>query len=432
MKKLLASQLSFFLLLIFVSTPTAHAAPTVTTIYTATYPIVLAEDSSGNIYIGDETNTDASKNGVVVIPAASGTLYGRSVTAGTAATLVSSAGVKGIAFSPSGILVYSLSNGDIYALSSTNSTLFGTSLTANTATKVATGTSLKGPLDFDALGNLYGVYITTGNFSVLPVSSGTLYGVSVTANTSAVLYTNASNWFWDLALDSNGNIFVTDGWGLQGVFVLSKTSTTLYGQSVTANTFTRLSIFGTARYAGIDVDSNNDLYVNEYGTITKVVSATSKTLFETALTANTVASISGTTGYVNQGLLVLQNGNLIQGGPSSTLKLVAAVPIVIASFNSLALAGSATTATYRTPVVITANVNVAAKVTFKINGKALPGCNGRLAVGSGSTFVTTCSWKPSSRGSVSLLAIADPVADGISNGTSSPISVGVVNRTGKR
>jgi hypothetical protein len=36
------------------------------------------------------------------------------------------------------------------------------------------------------------------------------------------------------------------------------------------------------------------------------------------------------------------------------------------------------------------------------------------------------------RGPVTLLATADPVADGISNVTSSPISVGVVNRIGKR
>jgi hypothetical protein len=36
------------------------------------------------------------------------------------------------------------------------------------------------------------------------------------------------------------------------------------------------------------------------------------------------------------------------------------------------------------------------------------------------------------RGSVTVLATADPVADGISNVTSSPISVGVINRTGNR
>jgi hypothetical protein len=36
------------------------------------------------------------------------------------------------------------------------------------------------------------------------------------------------------------------------------------------------------------------------------------------------------------------------------------------------------------------------------------------------------------RGPVTVLATADPVTDGISNVTSSPISVGVINRTGRR
>jgi hypothetical protein len=36
------------------------------------------------------------------------------------------------------------------------------------------------------------------------------------------------------------------------------------------------------------------------------------------------------------------------------------------------------------------------------------------------------------RGPATMLATADPVTDGISNVTSSPISVAVVNRTGNR
>ena len=43
----------------------------------------LAEDSSGNIYIADDHNPDASKKGIVVVPATTGTLFGQAVTAGT-------------------------------------------------------------------------------------------------------------------------------------------------------------------------------------------------------------------------------------------------------------------------------------------------------------------------------------------------------------
>jgi hypothetical protein len=102
------------------------------------------------------------------------------------------------------------------------------------------------------------------------------------------------------------------------------------------------------------------------------------------------------------------------------------------SFNSLALAGGATTAIYRTVVVITANVSVASRVTFRVNGKVLPGCKNRLASGSGSSYSVTCSWKPSNRGAISLTAAATPTGAGISSATSNPVSVMVGKRAGSR
>jgi hypothetical protein len=102
------------------------------------------------------------------------------------------------------------------------------------------------------------------------------------------------------------------------------------------------------------------------------------------------------------------------------------------SFNSLALAGSATTATFRTMVVITANITVGSRVTFRVNGKVLPGCKNKLASGSGSSFSVTCSWRPSNRGQVSLTAAATPTGAGISSATANALSIRVGNRTGSR
>ena len=102
------------------------------------------------------------------------------------------------------------------------------------------------------------------------------------------------------------------------------------------------------------------------------------------------------------------------------------------SFNSLTLAGSATTATYRTVVVITANVTVASKVTFRVNGKILPGCKNKSTTGSSPNIVATCTWKPSIRGNVSLTAGAVPTGAGISSSTSTPLSIMVGNRSGSR
>jgi hypothetical protein len=304
----------------------ASASVTATTIYSIDYPIGIAGDSAGNIYIADDHNTDSSKRGLVVVPAATGTIFGTSVTAGVGKVLAAHTTIAGVAVNAAGDVFFSLTDGKIYVYTSTNKTLFGVSVTANTKTLIASGTGLIGPLDFDSAGNLFGVHIATGDLYVLPVSSGTLYGVSVTANTSVRLYSGGSSWFWDLAVDSSGNIFIADGWGLQGVFVLPKTTSTIYGQSFTANTFAKLNSFGTLRYAGIDVDANDVLYANEYGNITHVISATPRTVFGVSLTANTYTDLNDTSGYIDQGLFVTSSGDLIQGGPGGTFKLTASAP----------------------------------------------------------------------------------------------------------
>jgi hypothetical protein len=102
------------------------------------------------------------------------------------------------------------------------------------------------------------------------------------------------------------------------------------------------------------------------------------------------------------------------------------------SFNSLALAGSATTATYRTAIVVTASITVASRVTFRVNGKVLPGCKNKAAAGSGSTFLVTCNWRPSNRGVVALTATATPTGAGISSATANALSIRVGNRIGSR
>jgi hypothetical protein len=102
------------------------------------------------------------------------------------------------------------------------------------------------------------------------------------------------------------------------------------------------------------------------------------------------------------------------------------------AFTSFELAGGSKIATFRSAIVITATVTIASKMTFRANGKVLPGCKNKTAIGSGSIFTATCSWRPSVRGSVAIHATADPIADGIDNATSSTVSVGVSGRTDKR
>ena len=102
------------------------------------------------------------------------------------------------------------------------------------------------------------------------------------------------------------------------------------------------------------------------------------------------------------------------------------------SFNSFALAGGVTSATYRSSIQINASVTVASKVTFKASNVVIAGCKGKLATGSGSTYTVSCSWKPSKRGGITLTATSSPTNVAIAGATAAPISVAVVNRTGPR
>jgi len=132
-------------------------------------------------------------------------------------------------------------------------------------------------------------------------------------------------------------------------------------------------------------------------------------------------------------------GNYFIGDFSGTrfYKTISAFPpagpgSLIAAINSLSLTSNATTASYRTPVVITANVNVASKITFKAGNTILTGCKNKSASGSGSSFSATCTWRPSVRGAVPITVSATPTGPAYAATTSSPLNIFVGKRTGPR
>lgn len=98
-------------------------------------------------------------------------------------------------------------------------------------------------------------------------------------------------------------------------------------------------------------------------------------------------------------------------------------------FNSLTLSGSAS---YRKAVTITANVSSAAKVTFRARNMIIPGCKNKATTGSSPNIVATCSWRPSTRGSIQISASAVPTAAGGSTTNATPITALVSNRATSR
>jgi hypothetical protein len=83
---------------------------------------------------------------------------------------------------------------------------------------------------------------------------------------------------------------------------------------------------------------------------------------------------------------------------------------------------------FRRAKVITAVATVDGRVTFKVNGKLIPGCSKKAATAGGTV---SCSYTPSIRGSVRISASLDP-ADNSYAGITTSINSVVAGRSGLR
>jgi hypothetical protein len=228
--------------------------------------------------------------------------------------------------------------------------------------------------------------------------------------------------------------FKSSGAGGTGLIVIR------YAPDLSAPTFTSSSTFSAAENIATSATAAT-IQVSESATVT-ISSGADAARFNIARSETNTAIIKfnvspdfeapADVGGNNVYEITLTATDAATNAGTQSITITVTDVVDTSSFNSFALAGSATTATYRTAVVITANVTVASRVTFRINGKVLPGCKNKLASGSGSSFSVTCNWRPSNRGQVSLTAAATPTGVGISSTTSNPMNVMVANRVGSR
>lgn len=198
-----------------------------------------------------------------------------------------------------GVLWISDEYGGLQAYSPTATTLYGVSVPADTPTTIVANPSSQTTatqITFDGSQNLYIAYEGSdptgqGQISVLASSTGTLFGHSVTADQVTTLVPSLDR-PQGIALDSSGDLLWSDSWD-DDVSVLPSATRTVFGESVTANTPTQL--FGSGAVAGLApsfipgqlaLDGSGDLYVTNYAYGLVVLSNTSTTIFGTSVSAD--------------------------------------------------------------------------------------------------------------------------------------------------
>jgi hypothetical protein len=311
--------------------------------------------------------------------------------------------------------------------------------------------TLLGTLNPSSLGNSEtrsgaSVQTKTGTYTgSASVTSGNRYwivmnttGTSITACQTSVMVTEALGWS-QVKVGAAFQARHSNNFTWDSIFAYEVTVGSI-APDTTAPTFTSSSTFSAAENIATSATAAT-IRVSESATVTISSGADAARFNITRSETNTAiikfnvspdfeapADVGGNNVYE----ITLTATDAAANAGTQSITITVTDVVDTSSFNSLALAGSATSATYRTVVVITANVTVASKVTFRINGKILPGCKNKLATGSSSSFSATCSWRPSNRGTAALTAAATPTGAGISSTTSSPVNIVVGNRTGSR
>jgi hypothetical protein len=182
--------------------------------------------------------------------------------------------------------------------------------------------------------------------------------------------------------------------------------------------------------AGVGTSHAYGLSINSDGSLIVLGQASSAgNLYYSMNRGSSFTQASGLpVGYYSTAALSGDSTKLLVGIDGALLKTIS-VDLTFPTGNFASL-GLNTTPSYRGSVTLTATLATAGtdgKVTFFANGKRIPGC---IKVSS-SALVATCTWKPSSKGSVTLSATSFPTDQSYSSGSISvPVAVGA--RTGLR
>jgi len=235
-----------------------------------TFPIGMAGDSSGNVYIAEYSGNAVYKE----------TLQGDG-------SFVRSTVASGFPFGPVGLAIDSA--GNVYIgldIGSSTSSLVKETLQGNGSyVQSYIGTALEDVygIAVDSSGNVYAVNNSSSEDVLKFIPSGSTY-------TSSVIFTSPGGILAGLALDSSGNLFVTKEY-----------ASTLYklvptGTPATTTTYTSSSITTTVASAfDVAVDSAGDLYVADTSGYLRLETPTGGSSYTETILASGLGSSYGVT-----------------------------------------------------------------------------------------------------------------------------------------
>jgi trimeric autotransporter adhesin len=276
---------------------------------------------------------------VLVVPPASGTFYGRAMTAGHVYSIAGDGTVgfggdggpatKAKLMYPSGlgvdqagnVLICDSQNGRIRVVAAHTGTFYGQAMTAGDIYTIAGGgsggdggpavgaeLSLPSGVTVDSAGNVLIAAAGDNSIRVVAAKTGTFYGQAMTAGD---IYTIVSglNFPEGVAVDRFGNVVIGDP-NIQVIQVLAEATGTFYGVAMTAGNLYAVAGNGTAGYSGdggsataaeinspngiaVDTTSNLIIIPDTLNRRIRVVPDTSGTYYGQAMTAGHIYTVAG-------------------------------------------------------------------------------------------------------------------------------------------
>ena len=328
-------------------------------------PWWAAVDGSGDLLIADLNSHE-----VRIVPARTGTFYGRPMTAGdiytiaggTNVTLLTGLGgpaTKAQIYAPSSVALDEAGNvlvtarNDVLLAAARTGTFYGRPVTAGNVYNVAGGGTALGDggpairarlglpedVSLDAAGNLLVADSGFDRIKVVAASSGTFYGQAMTAGHIYTVAGGGTTGLGDggpatsaelshpggVAVDQAGNLVIGDSFN-ERVRVVAATTGTFYGQAMTAGDIYTVAGDGSQGFLGdggpatsAELSTPAQLSVDHAGNIViadtanqriRVVAASTGTFYGQAMTAGDIYTVAGG-----------GTGGLGDGGPATSAEI---------------------------------------------------------------------------------------------------------------